>query len=203
MTTTRLHRIDVFYAQMSHQERPRRGLRHLLSSDLPSEALVVLAQTSDTAESPGTPTWGIHFIGTPKDYHGAYHDALSALFDHHTEHPIAPNKRALLKRLRTSQKRHRPLTALELQERGITNCQWSLTDTELMNLTPPTPIQVNRHTRMLELSIQSDEAAAALVRHTLRIKTVRRSGLPENAHAQRSLLTFGMPLTTPQRALSA
>lgn len=186
MSSNRIHRLDVFYSE------PK------TASSSPSvsttEAIIVLAQTTPIDDPSAKPKWGIHFIGTHEDYARTYWNTLTDIIEGPACHPVARNIAELRKVLMASQRRQRTLIALEFRERGITTCNWSLPETENVDLAAPSPIKTNRKRSVLELQIDTDQATQALIDHSLRVKSMHRQRLPaNNPYAQRELLALGMP----------
>lgn len=159
MSESLIHQLDVFIG--THEQ----------AKGASPNTIIVLAKTS-LADKPDTaPTWNVHFIGTREDYVGTYWQALKRLVcESAMTHPIATNESDLRKILMISRKRHRALIAPELQERGITECLWSLEETQKASVTPPFPIKTNNKRKRLELQVQSDQDVQTLIDHTKNLK---------------------------------
>lgn len=169
MAHTRFHKLDVFHAT----QLPMEKVDHLLGT--PEEALVVLALMSCTTRPTASPCWHIHFIGTASQFEDTYRTALADHITTYPDSPIAGTEGELRRHLQASRKRRRPLTLLELQERGIDHCAWPLEETDALGLPDLTPLQANPKQNRLELPLDRDFSVQAMVTQGLRIEALQEA----------------------------
>lgn len=207
MHQTRIHELTTFY---SHTLPPK-AFPH--AAHLPRKALVVLALVESVGEPESKPIWTIDLIGDMETYFTVYWDILCAVLNNGLSHPVARNQNDLHKHLRVSFKRHRELTFMELQARGITTCYWPADAVAAQGVQIPEIIQPAKHKKgdtsdaRLELTLDSNAAAQAMTTLTLMLQDAHQhrhpnqrigSGLIGLPYTQAHPVTQAMPGPTPR-----